>query len=263
VENYKKYLVLAKDKTDLKAFAKIQETIFQLENAKTDAFNITGPTSHLYLSTSKKLFELYFDDEDYEEALDIAKEIFEIYNTSTDIKEKSISIVNLGLAYLKNGNISEANKIAETYTFDENNPLYPQYCLFRATLAQVYKNKDDQLHYLHQAYNKAIEKNFEKEVITNILLAIALYYEKIGDEKQAYKAYLEIFNKAGEMSPSFTDEERYSFLIRLSKLALKNNNNSFAADLLSKSKLSMEKKLEAKHPLTKIVNKELENIIDI
>ena len=65
------------------------------------------------------------------------------------------------------------------------------------------------------------------------------------------------------MSPSFTDEERYSFLIRLSKLALKNNNNSFAADLLSKSKLSMEKKLEAKHPLTKIVNKELENIVDI
>ncbi len=260
MENYKKFLVLANDKADLKNFAKRQETIFQLENAKSEAFNVTGPTSHLYITTSNKLFELYFEDEDYEEALDIAKELFEIVKTTTNIKIKSEAIVNLGLAYLRNGNITSARKIANKYTFNEDNPQYPQYCLFRSNLSAVYKDKEQELLYLNNAYNYAIKNKHSNPEIGNTLLAIALYYERNGYLKKAYDSYLQIFNKASEMSLSLSDEERFSFLIRLSNLSIKNNNEALALDLLNKSKIAMNEKFKPNHPLIKVVDKTLSQL---
>jgi len=252
VENYKKYLVLAKDKSNLKEFAKRQESIFQLEHAKLDAFNTAGPTSQIYISTSNKLFDLYIEEEEYEEALDIAKELFDLVKTSSDVATKSKVIVNLGIAYLKNGNIAKAKKVATEFTFHELNPLYPQYCLFRATLAQVYKNKEEELEFLLHSYTSAIEKEQKTEEISNILIAIALYYERNGMSEKAYLSYLEIFHKASSMALEFTDEERFSFLIRLSRLAIANNNTPLAINLLTSSLPAMKEKLSRSHPLIKL-----------
>jgi hypothetical protein len=260
VENYKKYLVLAKDNSNLTDFAKRQETIFQLENARSDAFNVTGPTSRLYIKTSNKLYDLYFEEEEYEEALDIAKELFNLIKSSPDIKLKSKIIVNLGFAYLKNGNISKAKEIASTYTFDEENPEYPYYCLFRAALSQVYKDKHMEISYLQNAYKSSVNGESSNSEIANILIAIALYYERTKSIKSAYMAYLEIFHKATELSLELTDEERFSFLIRLSTLAIKNDNNKLALDLLTKSTVAMNKKLGTRHPLIKIANKVLQSV---
>ncbi len=260
MEDYKKYLVLAKDKTDLKQFAKRQETIFQLENARSETFNVAGPTSHLYIKTSNKLFQLYLEDDNYEEALDIAKESFDVIKSSSDIKVKSRAIVNLGFAYLKNGNITEAKDIAHKYTFDESNPEFPYYCLFRSAISQVYKNKEDQLYFLLEAYKAAYTNDSSKKDLANILIAIALYYERNKLNKEAYLSYLEIFNKATELSLFLTDEERFSFLIRLSRLAIKNDNNTLAIDLLTKINVSMKKKLSRQHPLRSIVKRLLKEI---
>ncbi len=257
MENFKKYLILAKDNSDLKEFAKRQETIFQLEDAKSDAFNISGPTSCHYIRTSNKLYDLYFEEEDYEEALDIAKEVFDIVQTNPDVKLKSEAIVNLGMAYLKNGNITSAKNIANTYSFDDKNPKYPQYCLFKASLAQTYKNKEEEIDFLQKAYRYSIENNDEKSVSANILLAIAQYYERNEIYHKAYMAYLEIFNKASEIALSLNEEERFSFLLRLANLASINHEKEFALDLLNKCKKAMTSKLKENHPLMKIIDKAL------
>ncbi|MGD1821512.1 MAG: tetratricopeptide repeat protein [Pleomorphochaeta sp.] len=259
MENYKKQLVLAKDKTDLKHFAKRQETIFQLENAKSDSFNISGPTSCHYIRTSNKLFDLYFEDEDYEEALDIAKEIFDIIQQNDDILLKSESIINLGLAYLKNGNITKAKEVAEIYSFDDTNPKYPSYCMFKASLLEVFNKQEEQLHYLKKAYEYAVKLKYKDEDISNILLSVALFYEKNKLYKQAYSIYLEIFNKSKILVSSLTDEERYSFLLRLANLAIINNEKEFAFDILVKSKKAMIEKFKPNHPLLKIINKALDS----
>lgn len=260
MEKYKKQLVLASDKTDLKDFAKRHETIFQLENAKSDSFNISGPTSCHYIMTSNKLFDLYYDDEDYDEALDIAKEIFDLLKNNDDINFKSEAIINLAMAFLKNGNITKAKEITNKYSFDTSNPKYPYYCILKSNLANVFKNNTEEIYYLQKAFNESIKKNYKKEETSNILLAIALFYERNKIYDKAFSMYLEIFNNSNDLVLSLNNEERFSFLIRLANLAIINNNNSFAKEILIKCKTGIQSKLKKTHPLIKMVNKALESI---
>jgi hypothetical protein len=54
------------------------------------------------------------------------------------------------------------------------------------------------------------------------------------------------------MSLDFTDEERFSFIIRLSRLAIENNNTPLAVNLLTGSFPAMKEKLSKSHPLLKL-----------
>lgn len=256
MERYSKRLVLASDKSDLKDFAKRQEIIFQLENAKIEAFNLVGPTNDHYIKTSNKLFDLYMEEEDFEEALNIAKEIFDITKSNPNEEIKAEAIVNLGMAYLRHGDIKRAKEISINYVIKEDNTRYPSFCIFLANLNETLNNKDKEIYYLNQAFNSSLKYNYKIEEISNMLLANALYFENDSLYKEAYSIYINIFNNAKGLISTMTAEERFSFLMHLSKLAAKNNNNKLAKNISIQLSQTMPNILGEKHPLIKLFNNE-------
>ena len=252
MERYCKRLILASDKSNLTEFAKRQETIFQLENAKSEAFNLVGPTNNHYIRTSNKLFELYMEEEDYDEALDIAKEIKDITKNNKDIVLKTDAILNLSLAYLKNGNITKAKQISDEYKIDEENPRFPSYCLLKANIAETLNKKTEEITYLNKAFNHSLKKNYPLEDISNILLANAIFFEKEKKYEESYNLYMQIFQNAKGLISNMNAEERFSFLMHLSRIALNNDNKKLAKKISIQLSESIPKVLGEKHPLNKL-----------
>ncbi len=252
MERYSKRLILASDKSNLTEFAKRQETIFQLENAKSEAFNLVGPKNNHYIRTSNKLFDLYMEEEDYDEALEIAKEIIDITKNNNDIIIQTDALLNLSMAYLKNGNISKAKELCDKYIINEENPRFPSYCLLKANIAETLNKKDEEIKYLNKAFNHSLKNNYPLEEISNILLANAIFFEKEKKYEKSYNLYMKIFQNAKGLISNMNAEERFSFLMHLEKIAFKNNNIKLAKEISNQLSISIPKVLGYKHPLNKL-----------
>lgn len=252
MERYSKRLILASDKSNLSEFAKRQETIYQLENAKSEAFNLVGPTNDHYIRTSNKLFDLYMEEEDFDEALEIAKEISDITESNSDETIQADAIINLGMAYLRNGNITRAKEISDKYIIKENNPRFPSFCLFKANIAETLNKKDEEIILLNKAFNHSLKQNYPLEEISNILLANAIFFEKENKYEEAYNLYMQLFQNAKGLISNMNAEERFSFLMHLSLIALNNNNPKLAKEISTQLAKTIPTTLGKNHPLNKL-----------
>lgn len=257
MENYINKLIIAKDNENLEPFANRQMSIKDLNEIKRETFNKEGITSQLFLATCAKLYDLYVEDEDWENA---EKTALTIYQGTTDSDNKNLikeAQLNLAIAYINNGNLFDVLNLIKTININEEDNYYPELLLVKAKLARMKKETLKESIYLQKAYNISTKKDLNLTVQINILCALALFYDRSKTNDKAFAAYLELANQIAQTDYKLSHEEQVSLEFRLAYVALNNKNYVVALRILSTLANMCKQIFRENHPISLIVEKYL------
>ncbi|MGH4036655.1 MAG: hypothetical protein ACRQFF_02265 [Sphaerochaeta sp.] len=253
MENYLQKLLIVKDVENLTPFARRHDKIATLNLYKTEAFNKNGITSTIYLSVCAQLFDLYTEDEDFENAKINALNIYQGTMESSDENAKIEATINLANAYINENDIIDTKSTLKDFSVDKSNKYYSLYCLCLAKLARFEKDKDRELCYLRDAYNYSIKHEIPIEVQINILCALCLAYERHELFQKALQGYLELSNQIAQSSYQITTEQQISLEVRIARLANIGKNYTLSLEILSTVNNISPKVLRKNHPLIGVV----------
>lgn len=259
MENYIQKLLLVKDLENLTPFARRHEKINKLNTFKSEAFNKNGIDSTIFLSICAQLFDLYNEDEDYENARINALSIYQgsIESNNEDLKKEAI--INLVIAYLNERNIFEAKKIFEDLNIEKTDSYYSQYCLCRSKLAKFEKEEDKEMCFLRDAYNYSVKSENQIDIQINILCDLCLCYERLHMYSKALHGFFELSNQIAQNSYQITTEQQLSLELRIARLAALEKNFPLSLEILTTVNTIAKKILRKNHPLLDVITKQLEN----
>ncbi|MBK5200247.1 MAG: hypothetical protein JJE21_01795 [Spirochaetaceae bacterium] len=258
--NYIQKLIVVSDVENLAPFAMRHTKISKLNKLMSEAFNINGIGSSIYLSICAQLYDLYSEDEDYEQAYNIA---LNIYQGSIELNNETIkteAIINLIEADLNINDILEAKKYYSKLNIHEDNFYYPQYLVCKSQMAELEKNVKNETDYLRAAYNCSIKVDNPIDIQINILCALCLSFEKNKIFEKAFHAYIELSNQIAQNNYQLTNEQQLSLNVRIANLAGISKNYNYALEIFSTLSNVTNKILRENHPLKKIINDKFEII---
>lgn len=253
MQNYLQQLILVKDLENLTPFAKRHDKINKLNTYKSEAFNKNGISSTIFLSICAQLYDLYNEDEDFENAKINALNIYQGTQESDNDNLKKEAIINLILAYVNLKNIFEAKKLFNGFRLETTDPYYCQYCLCNSKLASLEKEETNEMNLLRDAYNYSVKNNNTIDIQINILCALCLCYEKIHMSTKALQGYFELSNQIAQNSYQITSEQQLSLEIRIARLAAYEKNYPLALEILTTVDTISKRILRTNHPLLKLI----------
>jgi hypothetical protein len=259
MENNIQQLLLVKDLENLAPFARRHDKINKLNTYKAEAFNKNGIDSTIFLSICAQLFDLYNEDNDYENARINAMNIYQgtIDGNNEDLKKEAI--INLVIGYINERNIFDAKIIFEELKIEKDDPYYSQYCLCQAKIARFEKEENKEMSFLRDAYNYSVKQENQIDIQINILCALCLCYERLHMNTKALHGYFELSNQIAQNSYQISTEQQLSLEIRIASLAASEKNFPLSLEILTTVESIANKILRKKHPLLTLINTQLDN----
>jgi hypothetical protein len=259
MENNIQKLLLVKDVENLAPFARRHDKINKLNAYKNETFNKNGIDSTIFLSICAQLFDLYNEDNDYENASINAMNIYQGTQEGNNEKLIKEATINLVIAYINEKKIFEAKKLFEKLNIEKTDSYYSQYCLCRAKIARFEKDENKEMCFLRDAYNYSVRDENEIDIQINILCALCLCYERLHMYTKALHGYFELSNQIAQNTYQITTEQQLSLELRIARLAVAENNFPLSLEILTTVKPIARKVIHNKHPLLNLINTQLEN----
>jgi len=244
-------LVLAKDPSNLREFARRQDLIDKFLQEKRDAFNELGPRSTAVLVYEGRLVDLYTQEGNFDKALNSAKLVYQGLASVEKNEDDSLveALINLGSAYLNVHDLEKAQAIgakANLYTSINTLPLYYE---LMARIAHVHKDNTKEVKNYLDAYNSAKEAFGDEAIRTaEWKVALALCYERQNYFQNALFTYNQV--KSEENKLGLTNEESISLEARIAYCMTKMGQTEEGLIKLQKSKELAHNELGSGHPTT-------------
>lgn len=263
MENNIQQLLLVKDLENLIPFALIHDKIKKLNTYKSEAFNKNGIDSTIFLSICAQLFDLYNEDNDFENARINAMNIYQgtLNGENEDLKKEAI--INLVIGYINEQNIFDAKILFNNLKIDITDSYYSQYCLCQAKIARFEKEENKEMEFLRDAYNYSVKLENPIDIQINILCALCLCYERLHMNTKALHGYFELSNQIAQNSYQISIEQQLSLELRIAALAAAEKNFPLSLEILTTVKSIAHTILRKKHPLLNLINNQLDNTKNI
>lgn len=258
MENNMQQLLLVKDLENLATFARIHDKIDKLNTYKSEAFNKNGINSTIFLSICAQLFDLYNEDEDYENARINALNIYQGTQEGNNDDLKKEAKINLVIAYINERNIFEAKSIFKDLTIEKTDFYYSQYCLCRAKIARFEKEEKQEMEFIREAYNFSVKEENPIDIQINILCALSLCYERLHMYTKSLHGYFELSNQIAQNSYQITIEQQLSLELRIARIAAAEKNFPLSLEILTTVQSIASKILRNNHPLINLINQQLD-----
>lgn len=244
-------LVLAKDPSNLREFARRQDLIDKFLQEKRDAFNELGPRSTAVLVYEGRLVDLYTQEGNFDKALNSAKLVYQGLASVEKNDEEALveALINLGSAYLNVHDLEKAQAIAAKANLSTSLNTLPLYYELIARIAQVHKDNTKEVKNYLDAYNSAKEAFGDDAIRTaEWKVALALCYQKQHYFQNALFTYNQV--KSEENKLGLTNEESISLEARIAYCMAKMGQTEEGLTTLRKVKERAHNEIGSAHPTT-------------
>ncbi len=241
MENYFSRLLLSSELDDPIYFAKLHQTISDLEKERVQHFNENGPMNIHYISLMGELNMAYYQAHETDKELETAQQIYQtsqVLNGEED--DVTIeSLIALALSYLDDGQSDEAQSIADdllqkNYTKEEG-PSYTLYIDSLCLQADIHHNrKDYDQELLIRQQVLTLLTSLEGSASNQTIMArcgLAVCLEKRKSYKEALEQYRIIRSYLDIESDFATEAEKIGLLVHIGRCYKKLGNSEDALAL--------------------------------
>lgn len=234
MENYFAKLLLTSEMDDPPYFAKVHQTIADLEKKRVAHFNVHGPLNQEYILLLTELNAAYTLARDTAQELEIAKHIYQncLALNGEDDELTIEALIALAFSYLDDGQVDQAQPIATMLLRmewgSESGPSYDLYIDALALQADIQHEKkeygDEQTLRTHilALLTELVGSTSNQTIMARLAMAICL--EKQGRYKESLDHYLVVRSYLDYETDWATEAEKIGLMVHIGRCYRKMGN---------------------------------------